>query len=78
MIWDHFVLFPFLAGLFVGFVAITLKKPDDTMRILKWPHPSTAGKFTYRDKNGLCYKFKSEEVDCSKVKESLKDYPYES
>ena len=78
MIWDHFVLIPFLAGLLVGFVTITFRKPDDSMRIPKWPHPSTVGKFTYRDRNGLCYTFESEEVDCTKVKESLKDYPFEN
>jgi len=78
MIWDHFILIPFLAGLLVGFVTITFRKPDDSMRIPKWPHPSTVGKFTYRDRNGLCYTFDSEEVDCSKVKENLKDYPFEN
>jgi hypothetical protein len=78
MIWDHFILLPFLAGLLVGFVSITFRKPDDSMRVPKWPHPSTVGKFTYRDRNGLCYTFDSEEVDCTKVKESLKDYPFEN
>ena len=78
MIWDHFVLIPFLGGLLVGFVTITFRKPDDSMRVPKWPHPSTVGKFTYRDRNGLCYTFESEEVDCTKVKESLKDYPFEN
>jgi len=78
MIWDHFILIPFLAGLLVGFVTITFRKPDDSMRVPKWPHPSTVGKFTYRDRNGLCYTFDSEEVDCSKVKENLKDYPFEN
>lgn len=78
MIWDHFQLYPFLIGLVVGFITITFRNPDETMRIIKWPHPNTVGKFTYRDKNGLCYVFNSEEVDCNSVKETLKDYPYES
>ena len=78
MIWDHFVLIPFLIGILVGFVTITFRKPDDSMRVPKWPHPSTVGKFTYRDRNGLCYTFDSEEIDCTKVKEKLKDYPFEN
>jgi hypothetical protein len=78
MIWDHFVLLPFLAGLALGVFSITLRKPEETMRIPKWPHPTTVGKYTYRDRNDLCYKFKAEEIDCAKAKESLKDYPYES
>lgn len=77
MILDHFMILPFLAGLGIGLVAITWRKPDDSMRIPKWPHPSNVGQFTYRDRNNLCYTFSAEEVDCVKMKESLKDYPYE-
>ena len=78
MIWNHFQIMPFIIGLAIGLVTITWRKPDDSMRIPKWPHPTTVGKFTYRDRNGLCYSFSSEEVDCAKVKEKLKDYPYEN
>ena len=78
MIWSHFQIMPFIIGLAIGLVTITWRKPDDSMRIPKWPHPTTVGKFTYRDRNGLCYSFSSEEVDCKQVKEKLKDYPYEN
>ncbi len=78
MIWNHFQLIPFFIGLAVGIITITWRKPDDSMRIPKWPHPRNSGKFTYKDKNGYCYTFNAEEVDCGKVKGQLKDYPYES
>ena len=78
MIWDHFQFVPFLVGLAIGLYAVTFQRPDDTQRIVKYPHPSTVGEFTYRDRNGLCYGFSAEEVSCDKVKENLKDYPYQS
>jgi hypothetical protein len=78
MIVEHFKVLPFLVGLAIGLFTITFRKPDDSMRVPKWPHPKTVGQYTYRDRNGLCYSFSAEEVDCSKVKETLKDYPYEA
>jgi len=78
MIWDHFQFLPFLAGLVFGVITITMRRPDDMMRVPKWPHPDSIGKYTYTDKNGFCYKFTAEEVDCDVQKESLHDYPYET
>jgi hypothetical protein len=78
MIFDHFNLIPFAIGLLVGLVTITWRKPDDSMRVPKWPHPKNAGQYTYRDKNGLCFSFESEEVECEKVKKDLKEYPFEN
>lgn len=78
MITDHFKFLPFVIGLVVGLVTVTFRKPDDSMRVPKWPHPSNVGMYTYRDRNGFCYSFTSEEVDCEATKETLKDYPYEN
>ncbi len=78
MLWDHFRFVPFLVGLAFGFVAIVRRKPDETERVPKWPHPTTVNQYVYRDRNGLCFQFQSEEVNCDQVKETLKDYPYES
>ncbi len=52
-------------------------KPETKERVVKWPHPSNTGKVTYRDRNGLCYVFESQIVDCATVKENLQTYAFE-
>jgi hypothetical protein len=76
--WHHFKLLPFLAGLVVGYVIFFVFKPETAIdRTVRWPNPENAGKTTYRDRNGLCYKFDAQIVDCGKVKESLVAYSFE-
>lgn len=76
--WKHMKLMPFLAGLAVGAVIFFGFKPDaNKERVVKWPNPENSGKVVYRDRNGLCYKFESQLVDCTKVKEKLQAYSYE-
>jgi hypothetical protein len=73
----HFSLLPFIAGLIVGAVIFFGFKPDSRERVVKWPNPENSGKVTYRDRNGLCYTFESQIVDCGKVKEKLQAYSFE-
>ena len=73
---QHFLWMPFIAGLAFGLIAITFRKPDESQRVPKWPHPSNIGQFTYRDKNNLCYTFTDEEVSCTTSK--VKDYTIEN
>uniref|UniRef100_A0A6C0HFE5 Uncharacterized protein n=1 Tax=viral metagenome TaxID=1070528 RepID=A0A6C0HFE5_9ZZZZ len=73
----HFSLLPFIAGLIVGAVIFFGFKPDSRERVVKWPNPENSGKVTYRDRNGLCYIFESQIVDCGKVKEKLQAYSFE-
>jgi hypothetical protein len=70
-------LLPFVAGLFIGGIIFFGLKPDTKDRVVKWPNPENAGKVVYRDRNGLCYTFESQIVDCAKVKDKLQTYSFE-
>jgi hypothetical protein len=73
----HFKIIPFVSGLIIGAIIFFGFKPDTKDRVVKWPNPENAGKVVYRDRNGLCYKFESQIVDCTKVKEKLQTYSFE-
>jgi len=73
----HFRVIPFVSGLVIGAIIFFGFKPDTKDRVVKWPNPENAGKVVYRDRNGLCYKFESQIVDCTKVKEKLQAYSFE-
>jgi len=77
MLLERFQIIPFIIGLAVSTVVFFYLKPDTKDRVVKWPHPSNAGSVTYRDRNGLCYKFEAQIADCEKVKESLQAYAFE-
>jgi hypothetical protein len=72
-----FELLPFLAGIIAGLLIVFGLKPDTRERVVKWPHPSNAGKVVYRDRNGLCYTFEAQLTDCEKVKDKLVPYSFE-
>jgi hypothetical protein len=74
------MLWPFVAGLVVGLVALYshVRLPID--KVPRWPHPSTVGDLVYKDKNGYCFKFETTMVDCEKAKatkEGLRSFPYQ-
>jgi hypothetical protein len=70
----HIKIIPFIFGLIIGIIAIICIKPEQNV-IFKYPNPSNAGKVVYKDKNSVCYKYSSKEVDCDKNESRLKDYP---
>jgi hypothetical protein len=70
-------IIPFVAGLVIGGIIFIGFKPDTKDRVVKWPNPENCGKVVYRDRNGLCYKFESQIVDCAKVQEKLQAYSFE-
>lgn len=76
-LFEHFKFIPFIIAFIVGLIFITLRKPDDSQRVVKWPHPSNVKDTIYSDKNGLCYKYNMETIDCKTIKEKLKDFPFE-
>jgi hypothetical protein len=41
----------------------------------KYPTPENCGKVVYKDKNGICYKYSTKQVDCDKNQSRLKDFP---
>ncbi len=70
----HVKLIPLLVGGVIGIIAIMFIKPEQTVTF-KYPTPENCGKFVYKDKNGVCYKYSSKEVDCDKHEGSLKEFP---
>jgi hypothetical protein len=70
----HFRLFPFIIGIILGVIGVYYIKPLQTI-VYKYPTPDNAGKITYKDKNGVCYKYSSKEVNCDSNQSRLKDFP---
>ena len=74
---QHIEFIPLVVSFLVGIVFITWRKPDADQKIPKYPHPSNVGTIVYRDRTGLCYKYKANEVPCPSVKQKLKPFPYQ-
>jgi hypothetical protein len=70
----HIRLVPLICGLVVGIIAILCIKSEKKI-VYKYPTPESSGKDTYKDKNGVCYKYSSKEVNCDKNESRLKDFP---
>lgn len=70
----HLKIIPFIAGLVIGVIAILYIKPQKDV-VYKYPSPDNAGKITYKDKNGVCYKYSAKKVSCDSNEGRLKDYP---
>ena len=71
---SHIRILPLIAGIILGIIAILYVKPEETV-VYKYPHPDTADKTIYKDKNGVCYRYKPTKVDCDKSQDKLKDFP---
>ncbi len=70
----HIRLVPFLVGLALGIVGILFIKPEQIIQY-KYPLPDQAKELVYKDKNGLCFQYVPEEVNCDKNEEKLKPFP---
>jgi hypothetical protein len=70
----HLRIVPLLSGLVIGIIAILCIKPEETV-VYKYPHPDTAEKTIYKDKNEVCYRYHAKKVDCDKNQDKLKDFP---
>lgn len=70
----HFRLLPFIVGIVVGIIAIMFVKPEKTV-VYKYPNPEGTEKIVYKDKNGICYRYKATKVDCDKNQDKLKEFP---
>ena len=42
---------------------------------MKYPTPETVDKLVYKDKNGICYKYVTKEVNCDANESRLKSFP---
>jgi len=70
----HFRLVPLFIGIMVGVIAIMFVKPEKTV-VYKYPNPDGKDKLVYKDKNGVCYRYKANKVDCDKNEAKLKEFP---
>lgn len=70
----HIRLVPLISGLVVGIIAILCIKPEK-MIVYKYPTPESSGKVVYKDKNGVCYKYSANKVNCDKNESRIKDFP---
>jgi hypothetical protein len=61
-------------GIVIGIVGLLFWKQKPTV-VQKYPHPTNVEKNVYKDPNGVCYKYKSSEVDCDKNESTIKPYP---
>lgn len=61
----------FWIALGVGILIAYLWAPQPRV-IYKYPTPENAGKVTYVDKAGVCYKYRAREVDCPADPEPMK------
>lgn len=68
---------PFLMGVGAGLFVLFFFKPT-APTIYEYPHPDNADTRIYRDKNGMCYKYKATEVNCDENEATLKQYPVQS
>ena len=73
----HFRIIPFLVGAAIG-LYLVYNFNSDKPTVVRYPSPDNVDKLTYRDKNGVCYKYKSTEVDCNKNEKTLKQYPIQN
>lgn len=67
-------LIPLAIGLACGVVAILFIK-DEKKVVYKYPNPETCSKIVYKDKNGVCYKYIANKLDCDKNEGKLKNFP---
>jgi hypothetical protein len=70
----HIRLIPLLAGVVVGIIGILFMKPSQNI-VYKYPTPETSEKVVYKDKNGVCYTYKANPVDCDKNEARLRNFP---
>ena len=67
-------LLPLLLGLFFGMFFVYVLKPTPTV-VYKYPSLDNAGKITYQDRNGVCFKYHADTVDCDKNEARITPYP---
>ena len=72
--FNHLQLMPFLLGLFFGMFFVYILKPPATV-IYKYPTIENAGKVTYQDRNGACFKYHADTVDCGKNEGRIAVFP---
>lgn len=70
----HIRPIPFFIGLAIGIIGIMFIDPEQNVTY-KYPTPEDNGKTIYKDKNGVCYRYRAKEMDCDKNEAKLKEFP---
>ena len=64
----------FIFSLCIGLFFAYITSPElDT--IVVYPNPDNEDKLQYKDKSGMCHRFRSKEVNCPKNIASIRKYP---
>jgi len=58
-----FRIIPFILSLILGLAFIYLTAPASEI-IVVYPTPSNVDKTEYKDKNGICYRYQYNKIDC--------------
>jgi hypothetical protein len=74
MIFDKLRPIYFLLAFAVGLVICYVLEPRKKV-VLKFPSPTNAGKVTYVDKQGQCYKYNVEKLDACPNNATVKPQP---
>ncbi len=74
MIFEHINLLAIVAGVITAIIFEYVAKPEKKV-IFKYPHPKNAAQTVYKDKNGVCFKYNVNEVNCDSNESRLKDFP---
>lgn len=60
----------FAFGVFISYIFTPTPKV-----VIRYPTPQNAGKVTYVDDAGVCYRYKAVEVGCPKDKDNVRQMP---
>ena len=71
-----FNIFAFIIGFSIGFLYVYLVTPKKKI-IVRFPTPHNCGKIVYQDEHesSMCYKYKSEIIECSNNIGNIKPQP---
>jgi hypothetical protein len=71
---QHIVWWALVLGVVMGIIGIYYMDPSMTT-VIKYPSPEMVDKLVYKDKNGVCYKYTTKEVDCDANESRMKSFP---
>ena len=73
-IFDNLKFFPLLVSFAFGIFLVYVLKPAPLI-IYKFPNLENAGKLIYKDRNGTCFVYETNEVDCNANESRIKAFP---
>jgi hypothetical protein len=73
----HFRLIPFIGGVLLAVSFLSIFKME-AHSIFQYPHPDNIHERVYKDKNGACYAYTAETVNCNDNESILKEYPLQN